>query len=789
MREFDFTTVPIVDIVNEIIVDGATNNASDIHFDPAEKYLKIRMRIDGDLRDYSIIENKYKRNLTTRIKLLSGMNITESRLPQDGAIKTNINGKDLDLRVAVLPTSFGEKVVIRILDYTRSFEGIEALGFTKENYKRIENMLNNPNGIILVTGATGSGKSTTVYSMLQRLNKEDTNIITVEDPVEMNIEGINQVQVNSEIGLDFAAVLRSILREDPNVILIGEIRDSETAKIAVRASITGHLVLSTLHTNNSLTTIERLLDMDVERYLLSTSVKGIISQTLAKRMCQKCKKQRATTDAEKRIFKKVLGQNVNFIYEPGGCPNCRNGYKGRIALQEVLFLNDEIRDAINENINRAELRDMIYKRGTKTLFQDGLLKVIDGITTMEEVFRLVDVDDDFDNVYGKDNEEYEQQIENEETSDELDEVNEEEETNEAIDENINDEEIDENNEIGNNEDNSEEHKNDWFNTPNLTELLNQINKEPDKNDINDNDSEEQHDDLINTTDLTDLLNQINDDSEIQNNDSAIGNIENNDVNLSTDIENDNKQNNLFDETSLNELLNQENDNKTFGRDNIITDTNENNNINFDNLNSDIELSQDDENNNQHDDLLNEITLNELLNQENNDDETLERYNIITDTDKNNWIINNSDISNDIESENKQNNLFDETSLNDLLNQENEDIDENMKRYNITINVENNKLNDNVNISEKDELKNKHDDLINEHSFGDLSNEEYKNDWFNTPNLTELLNQNNNDLNEEELIKSDNNNIEEQTQNKKNEDKNSSNYTDDLINIINQGFFE
>ena len=358
MREFDFTTVPIVDIVNEIIVDGATKNASDIHFDPMENYLKIRMRIDGDLRDYAIIENKYKRNLITRIKLLAGMNITESRLPQDGAIKSNINGKDLDLRVAALPTSFGEKVVIRILDYSMSFEGIESLGFTKENYEKIEQMLKLPNGIILVTGATGSGKSTTVYSMLQRLNNEGTNII-----------------------------------------LIGEIRDSETAKIAIRSSITGHLVLSTLHTNNSLTTIERLLDMDVERYLLSSSLKGIISQTLAKRLCPKCRNERETTKAEKRIFKKVLGKDVERIYEPVGCPYCRGGYKGRIALQEVLLLNDEIRDAINDGVRREKLRDMIYKKDVRTLFQDGLLKVIDGTTSIEEVFRLVEAEDDVDNIY------------------------------------------------------------------------------------------------------------------------------------------------------------------------------------------------------------------------------------------------------------------------------------------------------------------------------------------------------------------------------------------------------
>lgn len=394
MREFNFTTTPIVDIVNDIIIDSVVKNASDIHFDPAEKYLKIRIRIDGELRDYAIIDNRYKRNLTTRVKLLAGMNITESRLPQDGAIKSVIEGKDLDLRVSALPTSFGEKIVIRILDYSMSLQGIEYLGFTNDNYKIIMEMLNSPNGIILITGATGSGKSTTVYSMLQKLNKEESNIITVEDPVEMSIEGLNQVQVNSEIGLDFAAVLRSILRQDPNIILIGEIRDSETAKIAVRASITGHLVLSTLHTNNSLTTIERLVDMDVERYLLSSSLKGIISQTLAKKLCPSCRIQRPANDTEKILFKKALGIDIETIYEAGRCEHCHNGYTGRIALQEVLMINDEIRDAINRNIDREELKHLIYKKGVKTLFQDGLIKVMEGITDLKEVFRLVDYDED-----------------------------------------------------------------------------------------------------------------------------------------------------------------------------------------------------------------------------------------------------------------------------------------------------------------------------------------------------------------------------------------------------------
>ena len=399
MREFDFLNTPIVDIVNEIIIDSVKRNASDIHFDPMENYLKIRIRIDGSLIDYAIIENKYKRNLVTRVKLLAGMNITESRLPQDGAIKTTLEGMDLDMRVSALPTSFGEKIVIRILDYSMSLKGLETLGFTDENYKLILKMIANPNGIILVTGATGSGKSTTVYSILQKLNREETNIITVEDPVEMNIEGINQVQVNPEIGLDFASVLRSILRQDPNIVLIGEIRDSETAKIAVRASITGHLVLSTLHTNNSLTTIERLIDMDVERYLLASSLKGIISQTLAKRLCKKCAKKRPTTEGEKKIFKKSLGLDVNEVYEPGKCEECHNGYKGRIALQEVFLINEEIRDAINKNEDRHALRKLIYQKGVKTLLQDGLIKIMNGVTTFEEVFKLVDLDDDVDDVF------------------------------------------------------------------------------------------------------------------------------------------------------------------------------------------------------------------------------------------------------------------------------------------------------------------------------------------------------------------------------------------------------
>ena len=326
------------------------------------------------------------------------MNITETRLPQDGAIKSVLKGINLDLRVSCLPTKRGEKIVIRILDYSMSLRGIEYLYFNESNYQKILKMLAAPYGIILVTGATGSGKSTTVYSFLQKLNVEGSNLITVEDPVEMDIEGINQVQVNSDIGLDFATVLRSILRQDPNIIMIGEIRDSETAKIAVRASITGHLVLSTLHTNNSLNTIERLLDMNVERYLLASALTGIVSQKLARKLCDKCKRLRKTTTHEKQLFEAVLGKNIEEVYESVGCDECHGGYKGRIAIHEVLLINQEIRDAISTGVKKEELRELVYNNDVITLLQDGLYKVIAGFTSFEEVLKLIEVDDEISDI-------------------------------------------------------------------------------------------------------------------------------------------------------------------------------------------------------------------------------------------------------------------------------------------------------------------------------------------------------------------------------------------------------
>ena len=396
LKTFDYEKLPIVEVVNEILYDAAKRSASDIHFDPEEEEMIVRIRIDGQLMNYTSIPNTLKKNLITRIKIISGMNITEVRLPQDGAIKQTIKDMNLDLRVSSLTTNEGEKIVIRILDYSMSLKGIEYLGFSERNFKKISKLISIPSGIILVTGATGSGKSTTVYSILQKLNKTERNIITVEDPIEMNIKGINQVQVNSEIGLNFANVLRSILRQDPDIIMIGEIRDNETARIAVRASITGHLVLSTIHTNNSLNTIERLLDMEVERYLLASALEGIISQKLARKLCDKCKKKRPTSDYEKEIFRKVFDMDVNEVYMAVGCEECGNGYKGRIALHEVLLITQEIRDAISNNMPKSELRTLVYNSDVNTLLQDGLEKVINGYTTFEEVIKLIELDDDIE---------------------------------------------------------------------------------------------------------------------------------------------------------------------------------------------------------------------------------------------------------------------------------------------------------------------------------------------------------------------------------------------------------
>lgn len=397
MKEFDFQKVPIVEIANEILLDGVKKGASDIHFDPTNDGISVRMRVDGVLYDYAKVPKDFKRNMVSRIKMIASMNIMETRLPQDGAIKSKIGDKMLDLRVSSLPCHNGEKVVLRILDYSKSLQGLETLGFSEYNLERIKKMIDMPNGIVLVTGATGSGKSTTVYSILQKLNTREVNIITVEDPVEMEVAGLNQVQAQHEIGLDFATVLRSILRQDPDIIMIGEIRDGETASIAVRSSITGHKVVSTIHTNNALNTIERLTDMGIERYLIGTSLNGVISQKLPRKLCPYCRKVRETSDYEKTMFKKVLHADIDKIFDvnPEGCEHCFKGYRNRIAIAEVLVITDEVRTAITNAVPKDVMRKLVYVQShTHTLLEDGLEKVAYGETNMEEVLKIVDMEND-----------------------------------------------------------------------------------------------------------------------------------------------------------------------------------------------------------------------------------------------------------------------------------------------------------------------------------------------------------------------------------------------------------
>ncbi len=394
-KEYDYANKPVVEIVDEMLLDAIANKASDIHFDPTNAELNVRIRIDGELIEYAKVPEIVKKNLTTRIKIISGMNITETRLPQDGAIKSLGNKTGLDMRVSSLPISFGEKIVIRILDYDMSSSGLDNLGFSPKNLKKVKKLISLPNGIILVSGATGTGKSTTVYSMLQELNTISRNIITVEDPVEMKVDGINQVQVMSEIGLTFAYTLRSILRQDPDVIMIGEIRDDETARIAVRASITGHLVLSTIHTNSALNTIERLMDMNIERYLLGSAISGIIAQRLTKKLCPYCRKARKTSNMEKNLFKVVLNKEVNEIYVPCGCNQCINGYKGRTAVHEVLTIDQTLKDEFASGSNKSNLRKLVYESDEMTsLLQDGLEKVVSGATSIDEIFRIIDIEED-----------------------------------------------------------------------------------------------------------------------------------------------------------------------------------------------------------------------------------------------------------------------------------------------------------------------------------------------------------------------------------------------------------
>ncbi|WP_100331733.1 GspE/PulE family protein [Bacillus xiapuensis] len=379
---------PIVRLVNQLLSNAIAEKASDIHIDPQETKLLIRFRIDGMLRTERQLPKHMQNMLIARIKILANLDITEHRVPQDGRIKTNVDFRPIDMRVSTLPTIFGEKVVMRILDLSSALNDLKQLGFNKVNLRRFGEMIEQPNGIVLITGPTGSGKSSTLYAALNKLNTEEVNIITVEDPVEYQLEGINQIQVNPHVGLTFAAGLRSILRQDPNIIMVGEIRDKETAEIAIRASLTGHLVLSTLHTNDSISTITRLIDMGVEPFLVASSIVGIVAQRLVRRVCRDCAREEEPTKREQLIFSK-RGLTLDKVLRGRGCASCNmTGYKGRVAIHEVLTVTEEMKKQVLNDESLAKLKETARKDKTIFLLDDGLLKVKQGMTTTEEVLRV-----------------------------------------------------------------------------------------------------------------------------------------------------------------------------------------------------------------------------------------------------------------------------------------------------------------------------------------------------------------------------------------------------------------
>ena len=387
-EDADVTNAPMVRLVNSIIAQAVRSKASDIHIEPFDKYVRIRYRVDGDLREAMKPSKNTHSAIVTRIKIMGKMNISEKRTPQDGRVETMIEGIPIDMRISVLPTVYGEKIVIRLLDQSNLVMRKEELGFTPVNLSLFERILKIPEGIILVTGPTGSGKTTTLYSVLKEINSVQKNIITVEDPVEYKLEGVNQVQVNNKAGLTFASGLRSILRQDPDIVMVGEIRDPETAQIAVRAAITGHVVLSTLHTNDTVSTLSRLMDMEVEKYLISSAVKGVISQRLVKRICMKCRTSYVPTVNDLKVLNLEPSSSVS-LYRGTGCNACNHtGYSGRAAIHEVLVIDKEIRRAISLELSNDEINEIAQKNGLVPIGEVCKEMVLKGETTVDEMLKM-----------------------------------------------------------------------------------------------------------------------------------------------------------------------------------------------------------------------------------------------------------------------------------------------------------------------------------------------------------------------------------------------------------------
>ncbi len=379
---------PIVVLVRNMIESAARQRASDIHVEALETKVRIRYRIDGALYEQITYDIGLMPAIIARLKIIGGMDISEKRKPQDGRISMVVDHVEYDIRASILPTYYGEKCVMRLAQKTALTRNKKDLGFSDEEMKVFDHILSNPHGIILVTGPTGSGKSTTLYTALSELNKEDVNIITVEDPVEANINGINQVHVNPKAGLTFASALRSILRQDPDIIMIGEIRDGETAGIAVQASITGHLVVSTLHTNSSAATIARLLDMGVESYLIADSVVGVIAQRLVRRLCPKCKKEHLLTPEERVALHVPEEQGDVTIFEPVGCQFCNKGYKGRIGVYEIMEITPRLKRIISRREDSEKLKEAALEEGMSTLRMSAARCCLNGITSFSEVLRV-----------------------------------------------------------------------------------------------------------------------------------------------------------------------------------------------------------------------------------------------------------------------------------------------------------------------------------------------------------------------------------------------------------------
>lgn len=381
---------PIIKLVSLVILEAFRNRASDIHLEPMAKKFRIRYRIDGVLHEVESPPKRLQAAIISRIKIMSNMSIAEKRIPQDGRIQINVMGRDLDLRVSSIPSNHGESVVMRILDKEGLMLGLPQLGFLSDDQQTFERLIGLSDGIMLVTGPTGSGKTTTLYACLNQINRPDRKIITVEDPVEYQLAGVNQVHVRSDIGLTFSAALRSILRQAPNIIMIGEIRDLETAEIAVNASLTGHLVFSTLHTNDAPSAVTRMIDMGVKPFLVASSTRGIMAQRLVRKICPTCKEEVQPSDQELRLLGPYAAQvREAKLYRGKGCNDCSHtGYKGRWGIFEIFVINDEVQHMIYDQVTAADLRRKARELGMRTLREDGLRKAVAGMTTLQEVLRV-----------------------------------------------------------------------------------------------------------------------------------------------------------------------------------------------------------------------------------------------------------------------------------------------------------------------------------------------------------------------------------------------------------------